>query len=170
MFSFSATAPVHGDVLGPERQRRSVNTIAFNGSNCADAYIGGQFTSVNGTAVKNIAEVDTTTGNVVTAFGHSAGGQVETLLGVDGHILAGGYYTSINGSTADPYMTSLNPTTGKDDGFVQPEHLGQLPVPRRLQQRDQGLQPGSSATAARSTWSWATSPRSAGSPGSRSSC
>ena len=34
-----------------------------------------------------------------------------------GHILAGGYYTTINGST-NKYMTSLNPTTGKDDGFI----------------------------------------------------
>ena len=39
-----------------------VNSIAFNGSNCADAYIGGKFTTVNGTTVKNIAEISTTTG------------------------------------------------------------------------------------------------------------
>jgi hypothetical protein len=96
-----------------------VNSITFSGGNCADAYIGGKFTSVNGTTVSDIAEIDTTTGNVVTGFGHSANGQVETLLAVNGHILAGGYYTKINGSTADPYMTSLDPATGQDDGFVQ---------------------------------------------------
>ena len=33
-----------------------VNSIAFNGSDCTNAYIGGKFTSVNGTAVKNIAD------------------------------------------------------------------------------------------------------------------
>jgi hypothetical protein len=99
-----------------------VNSIAFNGSNCADAYIGGQFSTVNGTSAKNIAEVSTSgTGALVSGFAHSASGSVQTMLGVDGHILAGGYYTSINGSSANPYMTSLNPTTGKDDGFV---HLG----------------------------------------------
>jgi hypothetical protein len=96
-----------------------VNSITFSGGNCADAYIGGKFSSVNGTSVSDIAEIDTTTGNVVTTFGHTANGQVETLLGVNGHILAGGYYTKINGSTADPYMTSLDPATGKDDGFLQ---------------------------------------------------
>jgi hypothetical protein len=96
-----------------------VNSIAFNGNNCADAYIGGKFSSVNGTTAHNIAEIDTTTGNVVTSFAHSANGQVSTVLGVDGHILAGGYYTTINGSSSDPYMTSLNPTTGADDGFLQ---------------------------------------------------
>jgi hypothetical protein len=71
--------------------------------------------------VKDIAEIDTTTGGVVTAFGHSAAGQVETLTSYSNHIIAGGYFTGINGSTADPFLASLNATTGKNDGFV---HLG----------------------------------------------
>lgn len=116
-FSFSATSPYTVTSWNPN-VNGIVNSIAFNGTNCADAYIGGSFTSVNGTTVKNLAEVDTTAGAVVTAFGHSANGQVSTLLGANGHILAGGYYTSINNSTANPYMTSLSPVTGKDDGFL----------------------------------------------------
>jgi hypothetical protein len=117
--SFSATAPYTVTSLAPAVVGSDINSIAFNGSNCADAYIGGVFTSVGGTSVKNIAEISTTTGSVVTAFAHSAAGSVQTLLGAGGHILAGGYYTSINGSSADPYFTSLNPTTGKDDGFLK---------------------------------------------------
>ena len=46
---------------------------------------------------------------------------METLQYSNGHILTGGYYTTINNSSANPYMTSLNPATGKDDGFI---HLG----------------------------------------------
>jgi hypothetical protein len=126
VFSFLATAPYTvtswaPDVVGTGTSNGSSNTvssIAFSGGNCADAYIGGKFSSVNGTAAKNIAEIDTTTGNVVTSFAHSASGSVNTLLGVGGHILAGGYFTSVNGSNADPYLASLNPVTGKDDGFV----------------------------------------------------
>jgi hypothetical protein len=117
--SFSAAAPYTVTSLAPTVVGSDINSITFSGGNCADAYIGGDFTSVNGTSVKNIAEISTTTGNVVTAFAHSAGGSVQTLLGADGHILAGGYFTSINGSSADPYFTSLNPTTGKDDGFLK---------------------------------------------------
>jgi hypothetical protein len=118
-FSFSATAPYTVTTWDPDING-IVNSIAFNGTNCADAYIGGKFTSVDGTKVANIAEVSATgTGAVVTTFGHTANGQVNTLLGVDGHILVGGYYTTINGSTTDPFMTSLNPTTGADDAFVQ---------------------------------------------------
>ncbi len=127
-FSFSATAPYNVTSWTPAING-TVNSIAFNGSNCADAYIGGKFTSVNGTSVTNIAEIDTTTGNVVAGFGHSANGQVETLLGTAGHILAGGYYTTINGSSADKYMTSLNPTTGKDDGFVKLNISGNYQFP-----------------------------------------
>lgn len=124
VFSFSAKSPYtvtswDPDVVGTTNGSTDVvNSITFVNGNCADAYIGGDFSSINGTTVKNIAEVSTSTGDVVTAFGHSAGGSVQTLLGLSSHVLAGGYYTSINGSAADPYMTSLNPTTGKDDGFV----------------------------------------------------
>lgn len=117
IFSFSATSPFAVTSWAPDVSG-TVNSIAFNGTNCADAYIGGRFAAVNGTAASNIAEINTSTGNLVTTFRHSASGQVETLLGWGGHIIAGGYYTSVNGSSADPYMTSLDPATGRDDGFV----------------------------------------------------
>jgi hypothetical protein len=120
IFSFSAIAPYKMTSWDPN-VNGTVNSIAFNGTDCADAYIGGKFTTVGATTVKDIAEVDTTTGSVVTTFGHSAAGQVETLTSYNNHIIAGGYFTGINGSTADPFMASLNPTTGKNDGFV---HLG----------------------------------------------
>jgi hypothetical protein len=45
------------------------------------------------------------------------------------HILVGGYCTSINGSSANPYMTSLDPTTGKDDRFVQLKISGHYQYP-----------------------------------------
>jgi len=117
IFSFSATSPFQVTSWDPN-VNGVVDSIAFNGTDCSHAYIGGKFTTVGAATVKNIAEIDTSTGAVVSGFGHSASGRVETLLGVAGHILAGGYYKTINGSTANPYMTSLNATTGKDDGFI----------------------------------------------------
>ena len=128
VFSFSATAPYAVTSFNPN-VNGVVNSIAFNGTDCSNAYIGGQFTSVGGTAVKNLAKVSTSTGAVVPGFGHSASGQVVTLLGAAGHILVGGYYTSINNSSADPYMTSLNPTTGADDGFVHLNISGNYQFP-----------------------------------------
>jgi hypothetical protein len=118
VFSFSAVKPYAVSSWAPA-VNGIVNSITFNAGNCANAYIGGKFSSINGTAVKNIAEVSTSTGNVVTTFGHSASAQVETLTSYGTHILAGGLFTSINGSPADPYMTSLNASTGKNDNFLQ---------------------------------------------------
>ena len=127
IFSFSATPPytitswapnvvgTYGTTSDPSN---TLNTIGFVNSNCADAYIGGKFTSVNGTAVQNIAEISTTTGNVVSTFASKASGAVQTILGVGNHLLVGGNFTGINGDTGDPYMASLNPATGKSDGFL----------------------------------------------------
>jgi hypothetical protein len=127
IFSFSATAPYTVTSWAPTIVSSStkvdndgaaaVNSIAFSGGNCADAYIGGHFTSVNGTSVTNIAEISTSTGNVVTGFAHSASAGVDTLAAVNGHLLAGGNFTSINGASI-PYLVSLNPSTGKSDGFL----------------------------------------------------
>jgi hypothetical protein len=74
--SFGATAPYNVTTWAPD-VNGIVNSIAFNGTNCADAYIGGKFTAVNGTKVGNLAEVSTAgTGALVTTFGHTANGQV----------------------------------------------------------------------------------------------
>ena len=85
----------------------AINTIAFSGGNCADAYIGGNFTKVNGTSVTNIAEISTSTGNVVTSFAHDANRTVDTLLGGRRPPAGRRHLPSINGASI-PYMVSLN--------------------------------------------------------------
>ena len=126
LVSFSASSPytvtswapvVVGSTKTNEDGAAAINSIAFSGGNCADAYIGGNFTKVNGTSVTNIAEISTSTGNVVTSFAHSANGAVDTLAAVGGHLLAGGNFTSINGASI-PRMVSLSPATGRSDGFL----------------------------------------------------
>ena len=119
VFSFSATTPYTVTSWDPNANG-TVNSITFS-PDCSTAYLGGKFSTVGGGSAKNIAAVSTSTGALITSFAHSASGQVETLLYHNGHILTGGYYTTINSSSANPYMTSLNPATGKDDGFI---HLG----------------------------------------------
>ena len=126
-FSFSATSPYMVTSWNPD-VNGIVNSIAFS-PDCSIAYLGGAFTSIGGTAVKNIAAVSTSTGAVIPTFGHSANGQVETLQYYNGHILTGGYYTSINNSSANPYMTSLNAATGKDDGFIHLSISGNYQFP-----------------------------------------
>ena len=125
-FSFSATPPYTVSSWGPD-VGGTVNSIALS-RRCATAYLGGTFSSVNGTPAQNLAAVSATTGRLSTGFGHSANGQVETLRLVRGHLLTGGYYTKINGSS-NRYMTSLNPSTGRDDGFVRLNISGHYQFP-----------------------------------------
>ena len=94
----------------------AVNSIAFS-PDCSIAYLGGIFIAVHGTKVTNIAAVSTTTGAVITTFSHSATGQVAALVRVGTHLMTGGYFTAINGSSKK-YLVSLNTTSGLDDGYV----------------------------------------------------
>jgi hypothetical protein len=116
IFSFSATAPYKitswtPDVNGP------VESIALT-SDCSHAYIGGKFSKVDGTAVHHLAEIRTYNDSMVKGFAHNANNVVDTVLLVGSHLLAGGTFTKINRS-ANPYYVSLNPTTGRDDGYLK---------------------------------------------------
>ena len=116
-FSFSAATPFAVTSWDPE-VNGTVDTIAFNGTDCSTAYLGGHFSAVGGAAAKNIAAVDTSLGALVPGFKDNASGEVDTLAVANGHLLAGGAFTGINGSTTDPYFASLSPATGRDDGFA----------------------------------------------------
>jgi hypothetical protein len=95
-----------------------VNSIALT-RDCAHAYIGGSFTQVDGQPAGNIAEIQTHSNALVAGFGHNANGPVNTvLLTPNGHLLAGGGFTTINGSSAHHYYASLSPATGNDDGYL----------------------------------------------------
>jgi hypothetical protein len=127
-FSFSATAPYAVTSWNPN-VNGEVNSITFNNGNCGDAYLGGGFTKVGSATADNIAEVSTSTSKLVGAFRHDASARVETLASYQKNILAGGYFKSINGSSADPYMASLNATTGKDDGLLRLHISGHYSYP-----------------------------------------
>ena len=116
VFKFSDAAPFKVSSWDPN-VNGTVNTIALSGD-CSKAYIGGQFTTVGGAAAKNFAAINTSTGALVPGVNDNAGGQVETILAVGNHLLVGGFFKGINGSSANPYYTSLDPATGKDDGFL----------------------------------------------------
>jgi hypothetical protein len=96
-----------------------VDSVTFS-PDCTSAYLGGTFTSVHGTAVKNLAKVSTSTGAVDPAFGHQAPARVFAVQYANGHLLVGGSFKTINGSTGSTasYLTSLDPATGKVDGYA----------------------------------------------------
>jgi hypothetical protein len=119
VFSFSAAAPYTMTSWAPD-VNGIVDTIAFAGGNCANAYIGGTFTKVNATPVLNIAEISASNGAVNGTFGHGASNEVATIVSTGTHLLVGGSFTSINGASGSEgaYYTSLNDVTGKYDGYM----------------------------------------------------
>ncbi|MEJ7706373.1 MAG: hypothetical protein WKF82_03255 [Nocardioidaceae bacterium] len=153
-----------------------VNSVALS-TDCSVAYLGGTFTTIGSTpaAVKNIAAVSTGTGAVIPGFASSAGAKVNTLAMVKGgtHLLVGGNFTSINGSTKK-YLVSLNPTTGKDDGYVNLNISGKYVYTDDGGQQSRGTRRRSStprsAQTAPSCWRWVYSRPSAARPAARSSC
>jgi hypothetical protein len=96
-----------------------VDAVTFS-PDCSSAYLGGKFATVHGTAVKNLAKVSTSTGAVDTAFAHNAPARVYAVQYANGHLFVGGAFKTINGSTGATasYLTSLNPATGKVDGYA----------------------------------------------------
>src|SRR5690242_12696855 len=117
IFSFQATAPYRITSWNPDANER-VNSIALS-ANCGHAYIGGDFTSVHGTAAGHLANVRTSNGTVVLDWQHQANNAVNTVrLTPNGHLLVGGLFTRINGHTNHPYLASLNPSTGATQGYL----------------------------------------------------
>ena len=116
IFSFSATAPYTVTSWNPDVNGR-VDSIALN-STCSHAYIGGRFTQVSGSTANRIAYLRTYNSNaLVSDWPHNANGEVNTLLLTGAHLLAGGFFKSVNGSKR-AYYVSLNSSTGKDDSYI----------------------------------------------------
>jgi hypothetical protein len=116
-FSFAATPPYAITRWNPN-VNGIVNTISFNSGRCSVAYLGGRFSAIRGVRAHNIAEVNTSVGTVQKGFLRSANGQVETIASYQNHLLVGGYFARISGSGADPYLVSLNPASGTNDGYL----------------------------------------------------
>jgi hypothetical protein len=116
VFSFSQAAPYTITSWTPS-VNGTVNSIQLT-SNCNHAFIGGKFTQVDGSSAGNIAYIRTYNNTMVQSWAHAANGQVDTILRTaNGHLLVGGQFTAINGSSKR-YYVSLNPGTGRDDGYL----------------------------------------------------
>jgi hypothetical protein len=116
VFSFHATRPYAVTSWNPD-VNGEVNSIAVGGTNCSAAYLGGSFSSVHGRTERNLAEVSTSTGAVVTKFRGDANNTVQTLAMHDGKLLTGGYFTSINGQNRK-YLAGLSSSTGAPDSYL----------------------------------------------------
>ncbi|WP_426976583.1 PKD domain-containing protein [Pseudarthrobacter sp. O4] len=74
-------------------------------------YVGGSFTSVNGTAVYNIAALNPTTGALITSFRPLMGARVNSIVATNETVYAGGWFTSV-GSVARTRLAALKASNG----------------------------------------------------------
>ncbi len=75
-------------------------------------YVGGQFTTIAGTARNRLAAVNATSGAIVTTFNPNASGLVYALDSSAGVVYAGGAFTSMGGNSSVPRLAAVNGTTG----------------------------------------------------------
>ncbi len=108
MMAFDAAS---GTVSATFRPTVDGNVFAVEAT--ADAvYIGGSFTSVNGSQRPAIAKLDPVTGALDTSFSPPfKGGRINEIKLVDGRLIVGG-------STGRKLM-ALNPATGRNTGYIQ---------------------------------------------------
>jgi hypothetical protein len=143
-FSFKATAPYTVSRWEPGVSGE-VNSIAFKGSNCSSAYLGGSFRHVHGKSARNIVKVNTSTGARRKRFRHDANKPVETLIVHKRNVLAGGFFTAINGS-GRKYYASLNSRTGRVGRYLRLRIRGHYEFPgvigNRTRVYNQQLNPG----------------------------
>lgn len=84
-----------------------VNDLVVSGGT---VYVGGSFNTINGETRKNLAAIETATGNT-TAWAPDANGDVQTLA-VDGAtVYAGGMFSTINGITRNLFA-AIDAVTG----------------------------------------------------------
>ena len=118
-FSFRATAPHTINTSWNPNVNGRVDTVAC-GVDGSYVLLGGTFTSVNGTAVRNVAKVSTSTGAVLPYSFQPTGrvAHIEVVTDAAGvrHALFGGYFTGL--------LDSRNPVTGADDGYGTPSITG----------------------------------------------
>ncbi len=106
LFSFNATTGVIDPNFHPALDG-VVNALATDGTN---VFVGGAFTTVNGSTAKKIAKVDLS-GSLVSGFRANASSKVTDLELVNGTLYASGAFSKINGIVRNR-LAALNPSTG----------------------------------------------------------
>ncbi|MGH3497049.1 MAG: PKD domain-containing protein [Nocardioidaceae bacterium] len=81
-------------------------------------YVGGSFTTVNGTNQSHLVLLDVTTGAVVTSFRAAAtNGVVQTLARLGNRLFVGGNFRTVGG-VAHSGLATMNATTGALDPYM----------------------------------------------------
>ena len=122
-FSFSA---ITGEMTSwAPRVNGAVRSVALS-RDCATAYLGGDFTRVNGVATGHVAAVDAITGETKRGFRGRADKPVETVRYAHRQVIIGGSFSVVNG-VKRRLMASLDPATGAVTRYLDLNIAGAYP-------------------------------------------
>ena len=99
------------------------NTVKALTRSGSTLFIGGDFTTMNGSASESLAAVDLATGASVSGFAGSTNIAVDALTAAGGWLYVGGPFTSVTdsaGAYARNYLARLDPQTGAFDAAWAP--------------------------------------------------
>jgi hypothetical protein len=118
IFAFNATTGALDTGFTPNVGTAEVFDVVDAGDGTT-VYIGGQFTSVNGTAVPGrVARINATSGALVSQFAAPTLNKAITDMQlINGRLYIGGSFTTIGGQPND-LLAALNPTTGANTGHL----------------------------------------------------
>ncbi|WP_051476654.1 PKD domain-containing protein [Arthrobacter sp. Br18] len=74
-------------------------------------YVGGAFTSVNGTTASRIAALNPTTGALITSFKPTPNSRVDAIVATADAVYLGGWFSAV-GSTSRPRLAAVDAGTG----------------------------------------------------------
>jgi PKD repeat protein len=123
LFGFDATTGAISTTFVPQLDSGPVEGLS-PGPQPNTVYVAGSFTSVNGTTSRDVALINTQTGQLVPGWAPSAangGGWAVKLSG--GHLYFGGTFTTVGG-VAHAGLVALDPNTGKVQSYLQVQVAG----------------------------------------------
>jgi WD40 repeat protein len=117
IFSFDATTGLVDTAFAPQLNNE-VSTL-LPGPTAGTVYVGGKFNSANGVAgYSKLVLLNVSNGALVTGFKAPAmNGQVMSVKVAGGRLFVGGYFTTVGSATRNG-LTSLNPSTGDFDSYL----------------------------------------------------
>ncbi|MCI3948436.1 MAG: domain containing protein [Acidimicrobiales bacterium] len=124
LFAFDATTGALSTTFLP-RLDRSVDVVAAHPDGTS-VIVGGEFTTVNGTAAKKLAKINVTTGQLDTKWKARTSGRVRDVVVSGNRLYVGGAFTAASG-VARGGLAAFNVTTG----VLDPDVDVAFTVPRR---------------------------------------
>lgn len=115
IFAYNATTGALDNSFTPV-VNGSVDTL-LPSADGQSVYLGGGFTTVNGTSQPRLARVNLADGSLVTTFRPTVNRQVLDIKMSGGRLFLGGYFTQVGGQSRT-VLAAVHPDTGAVDPFL----------------------------------------------------